>query len=397
MIKIIAIIESTIGTGGGFDQALNAIMQMKRLSSNRFEFNVFTTQESNISVLTQLGIQAENTKITFCDRLLVRFSKSRFWRSLLGFFQLIGPLERKLITASCDLVYFVTPGNLSAALNKLNYITTLWDLCHRETPEFPEMRNFKKFLIREEKYKNNFGPAVITITESQRLSDMASEYYGVESNRFLAMPLTPSQFLSEGNSVNAKEILIKYRLEANYLFYPAQFWGHKNHIRILQALIILRNENGWKPTVVFSGKDYGNLEYINEFIENNMLKSQVKIIGFVPSEDMRGLYQNAMVVIMPTYFGPTNLPPLEAWSLGVPLIYSAQLAEQAGNAALLVDPDDAAELAAAMLHSRKQEVQEQLICAGYDRLEAIAEQRKSAETKLCAVIHKFAMRRECWR
>jgi glycosyltransferase involved in cell wall biosynthesis len=110
---------------------------------------------------------------------------------------------------------------------------------------------------------------------------MASEYYGVESNRFLAMPLTPSQFLSEGNSVNAKEVLIKYRLEANYLFYPAQFWGHKNHIRILQALIILRNENGWKPTVVFSGKDYGNLEYINEFIANNMLKSQVKIIGFV--------------------------------------------------------------------------------------------------------------------
>jgi hypothetical protein len=41
LIKITAIIDSTIGTGGGFDQALNAIVQMERLSLNRFEFNVF--------------------------------------------------------------------------------------------------------------------------------------------------------------------------------------------------------------------------------------------------------------------------------------------------------------------------------------------------------------------
>ena len=396
MIKITAIIDSTIGTGGGFDQALNAIVQMERLSLNRFEFNVFTTQESNVSVLNRLGIQARTTKITFRDRLLVKLSQNNLWQSLQGYFQLIGPLEKKLMQEGCSLVYFVTPGNLSAALQKLNYITTLWDLCHRETPEFPEVRDFNKFLTREEKYKNTFGPALVTITESQRLADMASEYYGIESNRFLAMPLTPSQFLSEVHAVNAKQVLNKYKLQASYFFYPAQFWSHKNHIRILQALVILRNEYGWKPNVVFSGKDFGNLDYIKEFISNSMLVSQVRILGFVPSEDIRGLYENAKAVVMPTYFGPTNLPPLEAWLLGVPLIYSAQLASQAGNAALLVDPDSAIELAEAMLRCRQLEVREQLIHAGYQRLKAIGDQRLCAEAKLCKVISKFATRRECW-
>ena len=111
---------------------------------------------------------------------------------------------------------------------------------------------------------------------------------------------------------------------------------------------------------------------------------------------MRGLYENAMVVVMPTYFGPTNLPPLEAWSLGIPLIYSSHLVEQTGNAALLVDPDNANELADAMLLCSKAEVRRKLICAGHHRLAEITIQRRIAEGQLCKVLEKFIARRECW-
>jgi glycosyltransferase involved in cell wall biosynthesis len=50
---------------------------------------------------------------------------------------------------------------------------------------------------------------------------------------------------------------------------------------------------------------------------------------------------------MPTYFGPTNLPPLEAFSLGVPVLYSdlIGLKDQVGEAALLLDLDDPGSLA----------------------------------------------------
>ncbi len=396
MIKVIAIVSNGIGSGGGFDQALNAVLQMRRLSSNRFDFEVFTTVPDNVGFLTQLGVQATVVRVSVFDRLLVKLSQNSLWQSLQRRLRWVGPLEKKLIRHGCDVVYLVTPDDLSAALQKLNYITTIWDLCHRETPEFPEVREFNTFSVRERNYKHNLGAALLTLTESNRLADMASQYYGIERGRFLAMPLTPMPFLAEVHAVKAVEVGKKYSLDADYFFYPAQFWAHKNHVRILQALIELRDVHGWSPNVVFSGKDSGTFAHVERFVKTHRLQSQVRFLGFVPSEDMRGLYENAMAVVMPTYFGPTNLPPLEAWSLGVPLIYSVHLGEQAGNAALLVDPDNATELANAMLSCAKADARDQLIEAGRVRLAEISSQRGVAETELCKVLEKFALRRQCW-
>ncbi len=396
-MKIIAILDNLIGAGGGFDQALNAIVQMQRLSSNRFDFEVFTTQENNVEFLNRLDIATITVKASILDRFLMKFSHNSLWQFLQVHLNLIGSLEKKLILHGCDVVYFVTPSNLSIVLQKLNYITTLWDLCHRENPEFPEVRTFNTFFMREKSNQHNLGPALLTLTESCRLADMASQYYGVERNRFLAMPLTPSPFIQSTQANKAEEVLLKYSLKPKYFYYPAQFWAHKNHIRILQALVILRESHSWLPNVVFSGKDYGNLSHIMQFIRIHKLESQVNILGFVPSEDMRGLYENAMAVVMPTYFGPTNLPPLEAWSLGVPLIYSAQLAEQAGNAALLVDPDSSVELAAAMLRCSELEVREQLVIAGHQRLIDIAIVRAEAEDALCNILNQHEVRTQCWK
>jgi glycosyltransferase involved in cell wall biosynthesis len=396
LIKIISIITTGIGSGGGFDQALNAIVQMQRLCVNRFNFEVFTTVERNVELLNQLGVKATAIKIALFDKLLAKFSQNSIWQRFQVHVKIIGPLEKKLVECGCDVVYFVAPGNLSAGLQKLNYITTVWDLCYRETPDFPEVRNFNTFFIRENNYQHNLGPALFTLTDSQRLADMASHYFGIERNRFIAMPFAPSPFLEKTHAITARDVLKKHILEANYFFYPAQFWAHKNHIRILQAIQILRDDHGWKPNVVFSGKDYGNLEHIKKFIIASKLESQVKILGFVPSEEMRGLYENAIAVVMPTYFGPTNLPPLEAWSLGIPLIYSAHLSEQTGNAALLVDPDNSQELAEAMLLCTKSDVRRQLISNGHQQLENIDLKRKIAESEFCAILAKFTARRQCW-
>ncbi len=55
---------------------------------------------------------------------------------------------------------------------------------------------------------------------------------------------------------------------------------------------------------------------------------------------MAGLYAGATALIMPTFFGPTNIPVLEAWSFSCPVLTSdiRGIREQAGDAAVLVDP-----------------------------------------------------------
>jgi glycosyltransferase involved in cell wall biosynthesis len=398
-MKIVIVLDIVIGVGGGFDQAFNAIIQMRRLCLNRFDLEVFTMQKSNVMNLRKFDINAILIEFSNYEKFYTWLYKVSFFNTLrirLGLGKRVGTLEKRLIQHRCDLVYFVTPCIDPLAIGNLNYISTLWDLCHRENPEFPEVRNNKEFLKREIIYRNNLGPALLTLTESDRLADMASKFYGIERSRFISMPMMPSPFLKSPQVIKSEEVLLRYNLKSGYFFYPAQFWAHKNHIRILESLVILRDSYSWTPNLVFSGKDQGNLKHTIQFIKDYNLESQVRIIGFVPSEHMRGLYQNAMTLIMPTYFGPTNLPPLEAWSIGVPLIYSIHLEEQAGNAALLVDPDNVDELASAMRESTKTEVRNNLIKAGYKRLAALESQRKNAEDKLSKVLKQYSVRRSNW-
>lgn len=396
-MKIIAITNNTIGAGGGFDQALNAILQMKKLCDGRFEFEVITTQKTNLHIFKSLSINSELLKITLIDRILVRISQNRFWHVIQKKIRFIGPTEKKLIQRKCDIVYFITPNELASALQKINYITTVLDLCHREFPEFPEVRNNNEFYIREAYYHQNVSSAVIALTDSTRLSKLLSDFYGISDHRLIAMPFSASPLIKEDLLIDTKSTLEKHKIDDEYFFYPAQFWSHKNHIRILDALKLLRDEHNWKPTMVFSGRDAGNLAHIKNIISNYKLISQVKILGFIPHEDMHVIYKNAIAVVMPTYFGPTNMPPLEAWSIGTPLIYSSHLREQTGNAALLINPDDTIELAKAMLDITNEDTREILINLGKEKLKEIEHQRSCAEKELLFALEKFSKRRECWQ
>jgi glycosyltransferase involved in cell wall biosynthesis len=394
-MKIIAILENEITSGGGFNQALNAILQMKRICQGRFEFEVLTTRPENLPHLKILNLNAHVFTKLFLNRWVTKLNTSKFRKIIPSHFKLVSPLEQKLLDLACDLAYFVTPDGMSISLQKLNYISTIWDLCHLDAPIFPEVRG-SVIATRELRNRNNLDPAVLILTDSARLAQIASTRYGIDLNRFLPMPFAPSPFLAATRVLSKEEVLKKYCLKSGYYFYPAQFWAHKNHIRILEALLLLKNTS-LVPKVVFTGKDYGNRDFLEGFVKEHGLQEQVIFLGFVPTEDMHGLYEGAWAVTMPTYFGPTNLPPLEAWSLSKPLIYSAHLAEQVADAALLIDPNDAAELADAMIKCNKLEVRMQLVEAGKRRLQFIAHERTIAENELLKKLDHFATQRRCWR
>ena len=209
------------------------------------------------------------------------------------------------------------------------------------------------------------------------------------------MPFAPAAFLSAERGSDSAAMFGKYGIAGDYFFYPAQFWAHKNHVRILEALVILREE-GWRAKVVFVGGDKGNLGHVENFIRANDLAEQVYCLGYVPSDSMRGLYEGCIAVIMPTYFGPTNLPPLEAWATERPLIYSRHLNGQTGDAAIGVNVDDPGDIASAMRKSLDPVVRATLIEAGTRRLQEIGRERKAAESELSSRLDHFEAIRGCW-
>ena len=394
-MKVIAVLEDDAASGGGFNQALNAVLQMRNLCAGRYEFEVMTTRESNAVLLGKLGVRAEVFAFSVADKLLSYLASSPWWQAAQVRLRLTGPFEKRLLRRGCDLVYFVTPSPRASALQRLNYITTVLDLCHRDTPEFPEVRAFAEFELRERLYRTSLPAAIAVLTDSPALAETAARRYGVDRERFIPMPFAPAPFLEDAASADKAAVLGRYRLGEGYYFYPAQFWAHKNHIRILQALVLLK-ERGHAARAAFAGGDKGNRPHLEAFVASAGLRDQVRFLGFVPAEDMRALYQGCRAVVMPTYFGPTNIPPLEAWLIGKPLIYSSHLGEQAGDAALTVDPDDPDALAQAMLACGNPETCTRLVRAGTLRLQHVEQQRKDAEAALLARLRQFEARRACW-
>lgn len=394
-MKIIALLENEITSGGGFNQALNVILQMKRICEGCFEFEVFTTNIENVNHLKRIGLNSVVVKFSFVDRLISLISLNPVRPFIQNRLRIIGSLEKSLTKHNADLVYFLNQHSTPATLNRLNYITTVFDLCHRDTPEFPEVGHFSEFHDRERHFKNNLSRAVVVVTVSEQLSDSISKRYGIDSNRLLSMPMGPSPFLSADISVDKSLVIKTYDLEEGYFFYPAQFWAHKNHIRILEALLLLR-EKGHEFKVVFVGGDKGNQTHVERFVTRHSLGGQVRILGFVPAEHMRGLYEGCVAVTMPTYFGPDNLPPLEAWMMGKPLIYSFNLTDDVGEAAICVNPDDPGELAEAMVACDDSRTRANLVKAGQLRLRGIEMQRTESELKLRNALLQFSARRKCW-
>ena len=122
--------------------------------------------------------------------------------------------------------------------------------------------------------------------------------------------------------------------------------------------------------LVFVGSDKGNQEYIKKLVAELQLSTQVHFLGFVPQSDLVSLYQHAFALVFTTFFGPDNLPPLEAFALGCPVIASnvAGAQEQLGDAALLVDPKDEKQIALAIKSLRdRPELRSTLVQRGLER------------------------------
>ena len=85
-------------------------------------------------------------------------------------------------------------------------------------------------------------------------------------------------------------------------------------------------------------------------VKDLRLQDLVFFVGYVPDNELLQLYQHALALVMPTFFGPTNIPILEAWTASCPVITSdiRGIREQVGNAGLLIDPNDVAAIAGAI-------------------------------------------------
>jgi len=175
-----------------------------------------------------------------------------------------------------------------------------------------------------------------------------------------------------------------YELPERYLHLPNQFWAHKNHGLVLQALALLRSA-GETPTVVCTG---GTVDTRRpDFFELLMrqcralgLEPNFRVLGVVPYADMQSLMWHARAVINPSRFEGWSTTVEEAKWMGKKVLLSDLPVhrEQAPERGSFFDVDDASALAEAMEAAAE--------------AEANPQDAASLEKRYAAATHEFGRR-----
>jgi glycosyltransferase involved in cell wall biosynthesis len=277
-----------------------------------------------------------------------------------------------------DLLFLLSP-TIQAYNFRLPFVFPIFDLNHRLQPEFPEVSAFGETNSREYFYINACRYATLVLVDSEVGKADVLEFYGgiIEEDRIRVLPYYPPiERRVVPNADELNRVRTKYDLPKRYFFYPAQFWPHKNHALILRAIKIIADETGEKIPVIFCGSYWtytmaANFKELIGLASESGIAENVRYLGSVPDDDMAALYSLSAGLVMPTFFGPTNIPPLEAWHLGRPVITSdiRGIREHIGDASLLVDPRSPVALAQAMKRIwRDEALCAELVRKGRERL-----------------------------
>ncbi len=252
-----------------------------------------------------------------------------------------------------DLMVFPSPSTFSYRAN-IPFVAAIHDLQHRLQPEFPEVSKDGEWEKREVLFGNIARKALLILVDSEAGKEDVVNIYGAPQEKIKVLPFLPPTYLANSNRQKESiDIRQKYNLPEKYIFYPAQFWPHKNHLRLVRAVHLLKTRRNIEVSVVLAGSpqvDYSTLDEVMKLSEELETDKQIKYLGYVPHEDMAALYSNASALVMPTFFGPTNIPILEAFALSCPVITSdiRGIREQVGDAGLLADPESVEAIAEAI-------------------------------------------------
>jgi glycosyltransferase involved in cell wall biosynthesis len=270
------------------------------------------------------------------------------------------PLEKALAENDVEVVWFAS---WYAERCELPFVFTVLDLEHLKQPWFPEVSARGEWERRRSYFERYVPKATRVIAPGQVGADEVERFFGVPRERLLALqhPTPPFAVRAAAGDRPSRDLVDARGLGGPYLLYPAQFWPHKNHAVLFDALAHLP-----EYSLVCVGSDKGALHHLRKLADQIGVASRVFFLGFVEVDELLALYAHAHALAYASYFGPENLPPLEAYALGCPVIAAdvPGARDQLDHAALLVPPDDAVAWVDAVRALERDELRVELVGRG---------------------------------
>jgi len=279
--------------------------------------------------------------------------------------QLIAQLKRLQVRA---VLFKYVPGSAAAGIPSFPWIPDFQSQHH------PEL--FPPALVEAER-KNAaqyVRQATGLIVSSHAARDDAMTLFGADAGKTHVLRFAPKlDFEPLQSDALRDEVLARHGVTRPYVFLPNQYWQHKNHLLVAQALSLLCQQGADAPLVLSTGKtdDFRNAAHFPafaSFIREQRLEAHFRILGVIPRQDMLVLLAHSAAVLNPSRFEGWSTTVEEAKALGKPLLVSdipvhrEQVESQPGVS--VFGTDDAPGLALLLSTLQRQIAQESMTAHG---------------------------------
>jgi len=264
-----------------------------------------------------------------------------------------------------DLIW--SPGNTAPKKAPCPQVVTIHDLQHEY---FPEYFGFLRLRSRRMLFRRAIKAADKIIAISECTAKDLERFHNVESAGIEIIYHGVDSGFGDVPQDLIERVKHAYDLPQSFAFLPGKTFKHKNHVNAVKAVSRLREK--WDielPLILTGGEDTGHAQ-LTQAIQSLGMQDQVRHLGRLGHGELPALYRLASCLLFPSRFEGFGLPVLEAFVCRCPVVCSnvTSLPEVAGDAAMLVDPDDIEGMAHAIrLIIKEPEIRKGLVQRGRQR------------------------------
>jgi len=229
-------------------------------------------------------------------------------------------------------------------------IATLSWIADFQHVHFPQMFDQAERDFRDRAFGAAIRLATRIILLSQAVADDVRTRYPAHASKARVLsPITrvPSRLYDQ----DPRATVTTYNLPEKFFYLPNQFWKHKNHGLLFEAVRVLK-DRGVRASVVCTGYpgDYRNMSYFTQLWENVSrwnIRDQIIYLGLIPHDDVMALIRQSIGVVNPSLFEGWGIGVDEARSIGKQVLLSdiPSHREQSPPKATYFDPEHLEELA----------------------------------------------------
>jgi len=278
---------------------------------------------------------------------------------------------------------FHAPHYVLPPLTPCKSVVTIHDCIHLRFPQYLPNRLAYVYARSSLWVATHRSTRVLTVSETSKRDIL--RYFRVPESKIDVIYNAIDERLEQPPSdAELTQVRERYQLNDPFVLYAGNIKPHKNLERLIEAFNTLRRGGLDHVKLLIIGDEISKYATLRRAVHRHKLHKHVRFFGFVPDRTLASLYRLASVFVFPSLYEGFGLPPLEAMAAGTPVITSnvSSLPEVVGDAAILIDPYEPDEIAAAMRRVLMDPaVREELRTRGLARVKQFSWERSVARVR----------------